>query len=79
VLDEADFTGATLRDVRFETCQILGADFSQATLTRVDLRGCELEPVGDVNGLRGATVDAVQLAGLAPLLARAAGILVDTD
>jgi len=79
VLDEADFTGATLRDVRFERCQILRADFSHAALTRVDFRGSELEPVGDVNGLRGAMIDVVQLAGLAPALARAAGILVDTD
>ena len=45
----------------------------------MDLRGSELEPVGDVDGLRGATIDSVQLAGLAPLLARAAGILVDND
>jgi fluoroquinolone resistance protein len=79
VLDEADFTGATLRDVRFTGCQLLGADFGQAALTRVDFRGSELEPVGDVGGLRGATIDSVQLAGLAPLLARAAGILVDSD
>ena len=79
VLDEADFTGATLRDVRFTGCQLVRADFSQAALTRVDLRGSELEPVGDVGGLRGATIDPVQLAGLAPLLARAAGILIDND
>jgi fluoroquinolone resistance protein len=79
VLDEADFGGATLRDVRFAGCQLLRADFSRAALTRVDLRGSELEPVGDVGGLRGAIIDQVQLAGLAPLLARAAGILVDDD
>jgi hypothetical protein len=45
----------------------------------VDFRGSELEPVGDVSGLRGAIIDPVQLAGLAPLLASAAGILVDSD
>ena len=60
-------------------CRLLRADFSGATLTRVDLRGSELDPVGDVGGLRGAMIDAVQLAGLAALLARAAGIRVDDD
>ena len=55
------------------------ADFSGATLARVDLRGSELDPVGDVAGLRGAMIDAVQLAGLAPMLARAAGLRVDDD
>jgi uncharacterized protein YjbI with pentapeptide repeats len=77
VLDDADFTGATVRDARFTGCQLLRVDFGQAALTRVDLRGSDLEPVGDVHGLRGATIDAVQLAGLAPLLARAAGIVID--
>jgi uncharacterized protein YjbI with pentapeptide repeats len=65
--------------VRFAGCRLLRADFGQAALTRVDFRGSELEPVGDVSGLRGAIIDSVQLAGLAPLLARAAGILVDND
>lgn len=75
-LDEA-FLGATMQAVRFEGCRLVATDFSGASLTRVDLRGSELEPVGDVGGLRGATVDAEQLAGLAPLLARAAGIRVE--
>ena len=80
MLDEADFLGrARCATCASTGCQLLRADFSQAALTRVDLRGSELEPVGDVGGLRGATIDAVQLAGLAPLLARAAGILVDDD
>jgi uncharacterized protein YjbI with pentapeptide repeats len=77
ILDEADFYGAQLQAVRFEGCRLLRADFSAARLARVDLRGSELDPVGDVGGLRGATVDSVQLATLAPLLAQAAGIKVD--
>ena len=79
ILDDADFYGAQLQAVRFEDCRLLRADFSSARLARVDLRGSELEPVGDVGGLRGATIDSVQLAGLAPLLARAAGIKIDDD
>jgi fluoroquinolone resistance protein len=77
VLDEADFFASTLQAVRFDRCRLVRTDFSGATLKRVDLRGSELDPAGDVNGLRGAIVDSIQLAGLAPLLARAAGITVD--
>ncbi len=79
ILDEADFLAASLQSVRFDGCRLLRADFTSASLTRVDLRGSELEPVGDVAGLRGATIDSIQLAGLAPLLARAAGIKVNDD
>ena len=79
LLDDTDFLGATLQAVGFEACRLLRADFTSATLTRVDLRGSDLDPAGDVNGLRGATIDSVQLAGLAPLLARAAGIKVEDD
>jgi uncharacterized protein YjbI with pentapeptide repeats len=77
VLDEADFGEAALQAVAFSDCRLVGADFSAARLTRVDLRGSELAPAGDVAGLRGATIDSIQLAGLAPLLARAAGLRVD--
>ena len=77
VLDDIDFSGAALQAVRFEDCRLVRADFSAARLTRVDLRGSELDPAGDVAGLRGAKIDSIQLAGLAPLLAQAAGIVVD--
>jgi uncharacterized protein YjbI with pentapeptide repeats len=66
VLDDADFGETKLQLVRFEACRLMRADFSGAMLTRVDLRGSELDPVGDLAGLRGATIDSVQLAGLAP-------------
>ena len=79
ILDEADFLAATLQSVRFDGCRLLRADFSSATLKRVDLRGSDLEPAGDVAGLRGAIIDSIQLAGLAPWLARAAGITVSDD
>jgi uncharacterized protein YjbI with pentapeptide repeats len=79
VLDDADFGEAKLQAVRFEACRLVRADFSGAVLTRVDLRGSELDPVGDVNGLRGAIIDSIQLAGLAPLLARATGLTVSDD
>jgi uncharacterized protein YjbI with pentapeptide repeats len=79
VLDDADFGEATLRTVRFEDCRLLRADFTGARMERVDLRGSDFEPSGDVGGLRGATIDPVQLTGLAPWLARAAGITVNDE
>jgi fluoroquinolone resistance protein len=78
-LNEAFLGLGRMQAVRFDACQLVRADFTGAALTRVDLRGSELDPAGDVSGLRGAIVDTVQLAGLAPLLARAAGIAVSGD
>jgi len=78
-LDEAFLGRGSMRAVRFDGCRLLRADFSGASLARVDLRGSELDPAGDVSGLRGAIIDAVQLAGLAGHLARAAGITVADD
>ena len=75
VLAEADFYGATLRQVRFAGSQMRRVDFEQAQLSSVDLRSSEFdEPRGE---LRGAIIDSVQLAGLAPLLASRLGIKVD--
>ncbi len=76
VLDEADFGAVTMREVRFDGCELRRTEWEAAKLARVDFRGSELEPAGDVAGLRGAIIDPVQLAGLAPLLAHAAGIVV---
>lgn len=75
VLDEADFYGAGLRQVRFAGCQLRRIELEQVRLSSVDLRTSELDdPRGE---LRGAIIDSVQLAGLAPLLAARLGIKVD--
>jgi uncharacterized protein YjbI with pentapeptide repeats len=76
-LDEAFLGRGTMRAVRFDDCRLRRADFSGASLARVDLRGSDLDPAGDVTGLRGATIDGSQLVGLAGHLARALGIKVD--
>ena len=76
-LDEAFLGRGTMRAVRFTGCRLRRADFSGASLARVDLRGSDLEPAGDVSGLRGAIIDGVQLAGIAGHLAGALGIKVD--
>jgi hypothetical protein len=48
-----------------------------ATLTNVDLRGAEFSTVNGIAGLRGATIDGLQLSLFAPLLADELGIDVD--
>ena len=74
-LDEADFYGAGLRLVRFAGCRLGRVELEQSRLSSVDLRTSDLEdPRGE---LRGAIIDSVQLAGLAPLLAAKLGIKVD--
>jgi uncharacterized protein YjbI with pentapeptide repeats len=78
-LDEAFLGRGTMRAVRFGDCRLRQADFTGASLARVDLRGSDLDPAGDVAGLRGATIDGIQLAGVAGHLARALGIKVEDD
>jgi uncharacterized protein YjbI with pentapeptide repeats len=78
-LDEAFLGRGELRAVRFADCRLRQADFTGASLARVDLRGSDLDPSGDMTGLRGATIDGVQLAGIAGHLARALGIKVSDD
>jgi uncharacterized protein YjbI with pentapeptide repeats len=79
VLDDADLGGAALREVRFPGSRLRRTLIDELQLTRVDLRGAQLEPEGDVAALRGAIVDSVQLVELGPLLARSLGIDVRYD
>lgn len=73
---DVDFQGATLQQVRLLDCQLGGAQFQDAAMTTVDLRGSEIDGILGLGGLRGATIDSLQLAGLAARLAREAGITV---
>jgi uncharacterized protein YjbI with pentapeptide repeats len=74
VLDDADLGGAALREVRFAGSRLRRTLIDELRLTRVDFRGSELEPEGDMAALRGAIIDSVQLVELGPLLARSVGI-----
>jgi uncharacterized protein YjbI with pentapeptide repeats len=76
VLRSADFGSARLTRVRFPGCRLEGADFNKVTCKDVDLRGAALGITGGYESLRGATIDNVQLVGIAPLLARHLGIIV---
>ncbi|TNM68197.1 pentapeptide repeat-containing protein [Streptomyces sp. NP160] len=70
----ADLRGAALRRVSFAGSDLTGADLSGARCEDVDLRGATLEELRGADGLRGCTVDAVQLVGLAPVLAAHVGL-----
>jgi uncharacterized protein YjbI with pentapeptide repeats len=76
LLRDPDFGGATLLRVSFPGCTLTGADFTKVTCTDVDLRRAELGISAGYESLRGATIDTVQLVGLAPFLARHLGITV---
>lgn len=79
VLADVDFTGATLARVRFPGSRLADVDFARSSLDELDLRGATLELVKGCQSLRGATIDYGQLIGLAPTLADALGITVDTS
>ncbi len=68
-LTEADFYNAELTDVAFQNCILHKTQLSGVKLTRVDFRGSDIRTILGVNSLRGAIIDSVQLAELAPLLA----------
>lgn len=74
-----DFQGATIHATRFAGCQLLETDYSRAQMESVDLRGSQLELAGSILALKGATIDALQLIDIAPLLALELGIAVETD
>jgi len=76
VLRDPDFGSSKLTRVRFPGCTLTGATFTKATCSSVDLRGATLGIAAGYDCLRGATIDALQLMALAPLLAHHLGITV---
>lgn len=76
-LRDVDLGGARLSAVRMERCTLDEVDLTQAQLTGVDLRGSHLRLARGWEQLRGAVIDHVQLADIAPALATAWGIRVE--
>nr|WP_300144883.1 pentapeptide repeat-containing protein [Propionicimonas sp.] len=77
VIDELDLGRATVNRVALPGTRIGRLEPAGATLTDVDLRGATLADIGDLAGLRGATVTIDQLLDLAPMLAARIGIRVE--
>jgi uncharacterized protein YjbI with pentapeptide repeats len=79
MLGAADFIGAQIEDVAFDGCDLAGADFTSARGSAVDLRRARLDGLVGIGALAGATIAFDQLIGLAPALAQALGLHIDTD
>ncbi|WP_111766667.1 pentapeptide repeat-containing protein [Nakamurella deserti] len=77
-LTDVDFGGLKATRVRFPGSTVSRLRLNDTTLTDVDFRGARsLDVTGDVTSLRGAVVDAAQLADLAPALAVGLGLRVE--
>jgi len=76
IIDELDLGDVQAERIAFEDCRIGMLALQGARLKDVDLRGASLAGVAGVGGLRGATIDELQLQDLAPLLAAEAGLRV---
>jgi len=73
-LPGADFYGAVFDKVTFTRCDLSGAHFDSATVKELVFQSCTLLGVTGALSLRGAVVDLDDLPGLAPSLAREAGL-----
>jgi uncharacterized protein YjbI with pentapeptide repeats len=73
-LRSSDFHGASFNDVHFEGCTLDGAEFRACSVESLDLRGSNIREIRYLEGLKGATIDPVQLVELAPQLARIVGL-----
>ena len=78
-LEEADFYGATLTSVLFERCPLVGATLSEATLGRVELRGCDLEGLKGAERLRGARMPWPDIVASAGTFAATLGIVASDE
>jgi uncharacterized protein YjbI with pentapeptide repeats len=75
-LIETDFLGARLTQVHFENCQLEKTEFSQCKVSQLDLRSSQLIEVSGWQDLKGAIIDEVQLAAIAPSLAASVGLII---
>jgi uncharacterized protein YjbI with pentapeptide repeats len=75
-IEELDLGNARADRVAFEQCDVRSLDVTGARLTDVDLRGLDLAAIAGIDGLRGATMDGMQVALLATTLAKHVGIRV---
>lgn len=69
LLDEADFYAAVLKNVEFQNCVMNKTEFSGSELKVVDFRTSDIVNIANISSLAGASIDYVQLIGIAPKLA----------
>ena len=76
-IDEIDLMDASARRGAFDATRVATRNAPGARFADVDLRGAELGSVVGIDGLRGATISALQLQLMAPALAELAGLVVE--
>ncbi|HLQ80540.1 MAG TPA: pentapeptide repeat-containing protein [Brachybacterium sp.] len=76
-IEELDLSGAAASRVAFRNCRVGRLALAHARLEDVDLRGLEIGSIGNLEGLAGATLDAQQVAALAPAFAHHLGIRLE--
>jgi uncharacterized protein YjbI with pentapeptide repeats len=76
-ITELDLGGATAKRVSFVDCRIDILDMTRATCSDVDLRTSDFARITSMNGLRGATIDELQVSLFATALATELGIRIE--
>ena len=76
LLVQAEFRDALWRSVRFDRCDLTGADLSGVRIERCELHGCTLDGIAGLERLRGAAMPWADVVGNAATLAAALGIRV---
>src|SRR5918993_8558 len=78
-LRDGDFQAADLRGAIFTGCDLTHVQFSNASLDGASFEDCMLEMARGVSALRGASIGVKEMLSLAPSMASALGIRVETD
>lgn len=78
-ITELDLGGFRGRRVSLVNCRVDTLDATRASCADVDLRTSEFGRINGIDGLKGATIDELQLSLFAPALAGHLGIRVERD
>ena len=78
-LEEADFYRAELEDVLFERCDLRLASVEGVRVSRVELRGCNLEGLQGAEALRGVRMRWDDVVANGPVFASALGVEIVED
>ncbi|MEI6620417.1 MAG: pentapeptide repeat-containing protein [Actinomycetes bacterium] len=76
-IDELDLSGSRARRLWLKNCRIGTLTLAGTDCINVDLRTSQYTTINGFDGLRGTTIDDIQLTLLAPLLAAHLGITVE--
>ena len=76
--DELDLLDTKARRVRLADVRLGHLSVRDGALQDVDLRGASIDAIDGLRHLRGATIDADQLVLMAPLMADALGLRVES-